>query len=183
MAKQLKTLLASQLLGAIRGSEGIVLVSTGPMSVEKATELRAALRKKAGGARLRVIHNRTARAAFKSAGYPEQVATALKGPTAVVYGGESAPSMAKTLVEWMRTDRAFTLKGAVSEGEFFDGKGTQALAKLPDKKTLRAMLCGALLGPARGLAATMAANYGGVARVVQARVDAGGFPADPTPAT
>ena len=39
--------------------------------------------------------------------------------------------MAKTLVEWCRTDKAVVLKGAVSDGEFFDGKGVQALAKLP----------------------------------------------------
>jgi large subunit ribosomal protein L10 len=178
VAKELKRLLSSQLLGALKGSDGAVFVNLGPMTVEKTSELRKFLRGKASGARLRVIHNRTARAAFREAGYPEKTSTALKGPTAVVYGGDGPTSIAKTLVEWIRTDKATTLKGAVSEGEYYDAKGVQALAKLPDRKTLRAMLCGAILGPGRGIAAAMAANYGGLARATKARVDAGGFRAD-----
>jgi large subunit ribosomal protein L10 len=178
VAKELKRLLSSHLRDALRDSPGVVLVNLGPMTVEKSSELRKFLRGKANGARLRVVHNRTARVAFKEIGYPDTVGGALEGPTAVAYGGDGAPSIAKSLVEWARTDKALVLKGAVAEGEYFDAKGVQALARLPDRKTLRAMLCGAILGPGRGIAAALAATYGGVARATQARVDAGGFRAD-----
>jgi large subunit ribosomal protein L10 len=181
VAKELKRLLSAQLQTALRGTEGVVLVNLGPMTVEKSSELRRFLRGKANGARLRIVHNRTARVAFREAGFPEKVATALEGPTAVAYGGDGATSIAKTLVEWTRTDKAVVLKGAVAEGEFYDAKGVQALARLPDRKTLRAMLCGAILGPARGLAVALAATPGGVARATKARIDAGGFPPDPAP--
>jgi large subunit ribosomal protein L10 len=178
MAKELKRLLSSQLLDALQGADGVVLVNLGPMTVERNSELRRLLRGKAGGARLRVVHNRTARVAFREAGFPEKAASALTGPTAVVFGGEGPATIARTLVEWTRTDKAMTLKGAVAEGEFYDAKGVQALARLPDRPTLRAMLCGAILGPGRGIAAAMAAVTGGLARATKARADAGGFRAD-----
>ncbi len=180
MAKILKQMLASQLLGALSGSDGAVFVDPGPMTVEQTTKLRGVLRTKAGGARIRRIHNRTARAAFKGAGWPEKLAAILKGTTAVVYGGEGTPTIAKALSEWSRTDRKFQVKGAVSEGEFYDAKAVhQTLARLPDKQTMRAMLCQALLAPARGLATALAASGGGLARVTQARLDKGGFAPDP----
>jgi large subunit ribosomal protein L10 len=178
VAKELKRLLASQLLEAIRGEDGLVLVDLGPMTVEKNGELRRTLRARANGARLRIVHNRTARAAFREAGFPEKVASALEGPTAVAYGGDGPTSIAKALVEWSRTDKAMVLKGAVAEGEYYDGKGVQALARLPDRQTLRAMICGAILGPARGIAAAVAAVPASVARASKARIDAGGFRAD-----
>jgi ribosomal protein L10 len=177
MAKALKQMLAAQLLGALKGSDGAVFVDPGPMTVEQVTRLRGVLRQKAGGARLRRLHNRTARAAFKEAGWPDTVGTVLKGATAVVYGGEGTTTIAKTLAEATKADKTLPLKvkGAVSEGEFYDAKSVaQTLAKLPDKKTLRAMLCGAILGPARGLAVVLAAPASGVVRGVQARVEKGG---------
>jgi large subunit ribosomal protein L10 len=178
VAKELKRLLASQFLDAIRGHDGVVLLDLGPMTVEKNGELRRTLRARANGARLRVVHNRTARAAFREAGFPDRISEALEGPTAVAFGGDGPTSIAKALVEWTRTDRAMTLKGAVSEGEYYDAKGVQALARLPDRATLRAMICGAILGPARGIAAATAAVSASVARASKARIDAGGFRAD-----
>ena len=49
-----------------------------------------------------------------------------------------------------------------------------ALADVPDRDTLNAMLLGAISGPARSLASLVAAPGGAMARVLQARVDAGG---------
>lgn len=178
MPKQLKQLLAKQVVGALHGHTGAVFVNVAAMTVEQSTSLRGLLAAKAGGARLRVLHNRTARAALRSAGWPSKVEAILKGPTAVVYGGEGPSSIAKTLGEWSRTDKtkSLVLKGAVAEGEFFDAKGVLALAKMPDKLTLRAMLAQAILGPSRGLAVALAGNAAGLARVTQARIDKQGFP-------
>ena len=178
MAKVLKQLLAAQLLKAVQGTDGAVFVNLGPMTVEQNMKLRGILRSKAGGAKLRVLHNRTSKVALKEAGFPSKVETILKGPTAAIFGGEGTTAIAKTVVEWTRTDKTFVIKGAVSEGQFLDAKGVTALAKLPDKKTLRAMLAGAVSGPARGVASVLAANGASLARVLKARIDAKGFAPD-----
>ena len=181
MAKVLKQMLASQLLKALSRSDGAVFVDLGPMTVEQSSRLRGVLLQKAGGARLKIIHNRTARAAFREAGWPPKLETILKGPTAVAYGGEGAPTIARTLTEWKRGDRniVLALKGAVTEGEFYDAKGATALARLPDKRTVRAMTAQALLAPGRGLAVAIAGTGAGLARVLKARIDAQGFAPDP----
>ena len=62
-----------------------------------------------------------------------------------------------------------------------DAADAVALADVPDKQTLRAQLLGVLQGPARGLATVLDALPSGVARVLQARVDAAG-PAEEAPA-
>ena len=67
MAKALKFMLSAQLQDALKGSaSGLMVIDPGPMTVESAMEFRKDLREKAGGARLRIVHNRTARAAMQS---------------------------------------------------------------------------------------------------------------------
>lgn len=183
MAKQLKQMLASEVRDALTGIDGAVFVNTAPMTVELSSRFRAFLRKKAGGACLRVVHNRTARHALVAAGFPEKVAAFLKGPTAVIYGGDGPASVAKSLAEWVRTDKKLVVKGAIAEGEVYEGKAvTATLATMPDKNTLRAMLLGAISGPARGLAVVLSASAAGLARATKARIDKGGFAEGGAPA-
>jgi large subunit ribosomal protein L10 len=178
MAKQLKQILASQVFETIKDREGAVFVNVAPMTVELSTRFRTFLDEKAGGARLRFIHNRTARKAFEQAGWPAEVAGVLKGPTAIIFGGEGTAKIAKSLTEWSRTDKTLVVKGAVAEGEYFDGKAVgTTLAKLPDKDTMRAMLLSAVLGPARALAVLAQAPGASLARALQARVDQDAVPA------
>lgn len=177
-ASPLKRMLAAQLLTALKTSDGAVFVNPGPMTVEKVTKFRTTIGQKAGGARMRLVHNRTAKFALREAGWPAAAEKAFAGPTALVYGGEGATSIARAVTEWARTDKTFVVKGAVAEGEFYDAKGVTALARMPDKNTLRAMLVGAIAGPARGLVSILAAPGASLARVVKARQDAGGFAPD-----
>ncbi len=178
MSKQLKQLLAGQLVTALKGSDGAVFVNVAPLTVEQNSKLRNHLHAKLGGAKLRVVQNRTARVALKQAGYPSTIDAILKGPTAVIYGGEGASSIAKSLTTYVRTEKTLVLKGAVAEGEFFDAKGVAVLAKMPDKRTLRAMLATGIISAGRGLAVTISGPGAGLARVLQARIDKQGFAAD-----
>ena len=172
MSKQLKQLLAGQLVTALNGVDGAVFVNVAPLTVEQNSKLRSHLHAKVGGAKLRVLQNRTAKVALRQAGFPDTISSVLKGPTAVVYGGDGANSIAKSLTDYVRTEKTLVLKGAVAEGEFFDAKGVAALAKMPDKRTLRAMLAAGIIGSGRGLATAIAAPGAGLARVLQARIDA-----------
>jgi large subunit ribosomal protein L10 len=172
MAKQLKQMLAAQVLSAMKGADGAVFVNVSPMTVETSSRFRTFLKTKAGGARLRVLHNRTARHALTSAGWPASISKVLKGPTAVIYGGDGTAGIAKSLTEWTRTDKTLVVKGAIAEGEYYDAKAvTATLAKMPNKQTLRAMIAGVVSSGARGLAVTIAGPGAALARVLQARID------------
>ena len=65
MAKALKQMLAAELGVELENSPaGLMVVDPGGMTVETVEAFRGDLREKAGGARMRVIHNRTARVEY-----------------------------------------------------------------------------------------------------------------------
>jgi large subunit ribosomal protein L10 len=59
------------------------------------------------------------------------------------------------------------------EGNMLGEADAQALADVPDRDTVNAMILGAISGPARGLVGVLAANPAGLARLLQAKVDKG----------
>jgi len=71
-----------------------------------------------------------------------------------------------------------TLRGGLLEGNLLGETEARALADLPGRDELRAMLLGVISGPARALVGTIAAVPGGLARVIQAHVDASGAAPD-----
>lgn len=178
MAKALKLMLASQLEDAIQTTDagGLLLIDPGNLTVAAAEEFRTDLREQAGGARLRIIHNRTARAAFKNMYQSEEqdleeLSSLLKGPSAVVYGGSGPIAIAKVVRDWRKKKKDMALKGAFADGEFMNPHDAEALADMPDLTQLKGMLASAIIGSARGIAVSLSAVYGGIARCLQARVD------------
>lgn len=174
MAKALKQMLASQLENTLEDSSGLLVIDTGPMAVELNRAFRADLREKAGGARMRVLHNRTARVALGSMGVKDQAGDLkgmLRGPSAVIYGGDGPIATAKVVREWVKKHKTLVVKGAVTDGELMNAADAAGLADMPDLNQLRGMLAGLLQASARGLAVSIQAVYGGIARSIQARVD------------
>jgi large subunit ribosomal protein L10 len=175
MAKALKLMLAAQLEEDLEGSAGVLLLDPGPMTVASVEAFRTDLREKAGGARMRVIHNRTARYAFEKLFDDTEALTAeLTGGSAVAYGGEGPIPIAKVVKDWQKKLKTLRVKAAVADGEVLIGAEADALADMPDLPQLKGMLASALIGSARGIATSLQAVYGGLARCIQARVDESG---------
>jgi large subunit ribosomal protein L10 len=171
MSKTLKEMMAADLRGRIASAGDFLVVALKPLDSEKTANLRRTLRSQ--GALLRQIHNRTARYALGPG--QEPLSRHFKGPTAVALGrGEMVP-VARAVLQAQRED-ALEVRGGWVDGEVLDAAGVSALSLSPDKPTLRAMICGAINGPARGIAASLQAVAGGIARCLQARVDKSGEP-------
>jgi large subunit ribosomal protein L10 len=171
MPNALKHAMAEEVKTKFDASPNLLVVGLLEMNAEQNFELRTRLRSE--GVRLRVIHNRTSRFALDE---PRQgLAEFFVGQTAVAVGTAETEfiPVAKTLVEAARK-KTLELRGGYVDGELFDKAGFVALAKSPDKLTLRAMLAGAISGPARGIAASMNAVGSGLARCLQQRIDEGG---------
>ena len=181
MAKALKRMMVAEYEQALDGLDGVILLDTGPMTVEASQEFRRDLREKAGGARLKIIHNRTGRLALGRVLFGEDRAAleeALVGPSAIVFGGDGPIPIAKVLREWKRKFKPLRVKGGVAEGEVLAANEVDGLADLPDMPQMRAMLLSTVLGPARGIASSLQAVYGGIARALQARIDQEGDASD-----
>ena len=152
------------------GAEGMVVVTFGGLDVKTSEKVRTDLAAK--GARLRMVRNRLARRVLSSKGY-DFGASALRGNTAIAYGStEAVLGAAKVLSEKdIKKTGKVTFMAGVLEGMVLDASEAAALADVPDRDTLRAMLLGVISGPARALASVIAAVPRATARVIQARAD------------
>lgn len=163
----------AELENEFKDVEGMVLVAFSGLTVEESDDLRGKLAEK--NVNFKMVRNSLARRvlAAKDIAFPE--ANALTGNTGIAYGdAEAAVDAAKIFNEKdVRKAGKVAFKGAILEGNALDAKSAKALADLPDRDTLHAMLLGCIAGPARGLATVINAVPSGVARVIQAHVDEG----------
>jgi large subunit ribosomal protein L10 len=176
MARALKEMLIAGYEADLAGASNVIVVDPGSMSVEKSQALRKDLREKAGGARLRVIHNRTAARALGGLyrGKEKALEEVLTGPSAILFGGEGLGPIAKVLRDWKKKHKPLKVKGGVADGDVLDGRSVEALADLPGLPQLRAMLASAILGPGRAIAVAMKGAPGAIARGIHQRVEKGG---------
>ena len=175
MSKLLKSLMVDEYRNGFEGVSSCVLVDVSPLAVGQVEDFRRHLRE--NNVRLRVVRNRLVYHALE--GSPlESVRELLAGPTAVAFDRDDSEGVStiKVIKGYMKEHRGIkvAIKGGLSEGASLDPAGMEVLAKTPDRPQLQAMLLGALQGPSRGLASAMSNVAGGLAGVLQARVDEGG---------
>ena len=148
--------LAEKMQGAVAG----VFVSYSGLTVEKDTELRNNLR--AAGVEYSVVKNTLTRRAAQSIGYTE-FDEILNGTTALAIHTSDVVAPAKVIADFIgkyKEESGLTIKAGFMDGKACGVDEVQALAKIPSKDTLYAMLAG-------GLNATIA----GLARAIQAVAD------------
>ena len=85
-----------------------------------------------------------------------------------------APLVGRRYPHKLREDGKLGVRGGVLEGNLLGAADAAALADVPDRLTLQAMLLGTISGPARSLATVLDANQSGLARVLQSHVDQAG---------
>lgn len=167
MAKFMKQLMAAELREALEGVDNMFVVGLGPMTAEDNFAFRNELRSM--GARFRIIQNRTARYALGEA--REALADQFKGQTALALLPGEDPDLvnvAKAVMGAVKK-KQIEVRGGWIDGEVIDGEGVKLISNSPDKQTLRGMLCGAILGPGRGLAVAIQGLGSGLARCLDQR--------------
>lgn len=178
MPNLINTCLYSELSSELDQHEGGVFVDFTGISVAEVNELRGKFAEK--NVRFRVLKNTIAHRWFN--GKDLDVKDVVNGPTGYAYGDtEQAINAAKVLRELLKANAKSKLKirGAVFERTLLDSKEAAALANLPDRQTMRAMIATATIGPVRGLAAGINAVLSGLARCIDQKVEqASGATAD-----
>jgi large subunit ribosomal protein L10 len=156
MAKQLKTLIAGELEKRFKPLDGGVLVGYRGLNSEQIYDFRKKMREK--GARFHVVKNTIAKRTFQSMGYDQaKIEKLFNGPTGVVYGNPGQTGVVeaiKALNDWKTAskDKFVEVRGGFLEGAVIDSKGVKALADLPSRKQLLAMVAGAFQAPQAALA-------------------------------
>jgi len=144
------------------------------LTVGEIGELRARLRK--GGSSYTVVKNTLFSIAAGEA-LSKELEEFLAGPTGVVFAPDDPIGPAKALRRFADDVKPIEVKAAYGDGKLIDRKQIDALAAMPPKAELQAMLLGMFAGPMRGFARVLAANSGGFVRLLNARAQQLGEPA------
>jgi large subunit ribosomal protein L10 len=152
-------------LATVFAETSFVLVAQNKgLTVADVSELRRRMR--AAGATYKVAKNRLATLALDGTRF-DGVKPLLKGPTALAWSTDPV-AVAKTAVEFAKTNDKFVVLGGALGTQTLDANGVKALAELPSLETLRAQLLGLIQTPATRIAGILQAPGGQVARVLAA---------------
>lgn len=164
--------LVARYVELLQESNGFAVVAATGMSVTKTQQLRKTVYD-AGGHYL-VAKNTLVRIALQQAGWdvPED---ALEGPTAIVFGRNDFPSVAKAVLKFIKDEtleEKLTVKGGVMGGrEILSGEGVKAVSELPSLPELQAQIIGLIVAPSRGIVTILNNAESGVVNVLQAWLD------------
>jgi large subunit ribosomal protein L10 len=95
----------------------------------------------------------------------------LRGPTAIVVGGDNAPGVAKALEKFFKDKKKLEIKGGVLEKNPITVDQVSSLAKLPPADILKAQLLGLFNQPATQMVRIIQAVPQGLLNVLQAQAD------------
>jgi large subunit ribosomal protein L10 len=149
-------------LAAVFADTSFVLVGrNNGLTVAEVSDLRR--RMKGAGATYRVAKNRLALLALDGTRF-HGLSPLLKGPTALAWSKDPV-AVAKTAVEFARTNEKFVVLGGALGTQALNADGVKALAELPSLETLRAQLLGLIQTPATRVAGVLQAPGSQLARV------------------
>jgi len=151
----------AELNQALSATSMIVVTRNAGLTVAEATDLRRKMR--ASGSTFRIAKNRLTNLALEGTPF-DGLRPLLKGPTALAWSKDPV-AVAKTAVEFAKTNEKFVLVGGALGSQTLDANGIKALAELPSLDELRARLVGMISTPATRIAGILQAPAGQLARV------------------
>jgi large subunit ribosomal protein L10 len=147
---------------------GAVIADYRGMKAAEMTSLRRKL--KSSGVVLVVVKDTLASIAATKAGKADLNA-AFVGPVAIAFGSTDITQPAKSLLEYVRTNRdtKISIKGGFLGARLISVADVTMLATLPPKEVLIARLMGAIQSPIARLVGQLQAPLSGFARALEAR--------------
>jgi large subunit ribosomal protein L10 len=159
-----KQAMVSEVSAKLAGAQSVIVAEYRGLDVERVTQLRAKARK--SGLYLKVLKNTLARRAVQGTPF-EQLTDQLTGP--LIYGISADPvTGAKVLSEFAKDNEFFKIRAGAMPNTMMSAKDVKALALLPSRNELLAMLMGTMQAPVTKLARTMNEVPGKFARALAA---------------
>jgi large subunit ribosomal protein L10 len=153
MPTEAKQAAVAELVELFKQADTTIVSDHRGLSVADLLKVRRELRTK--DIQYRIIKNRLAKIAAEQAGRSELIPL-LTGPSAIAVGAEDEASLAKGLMDATKPFNV-EIRGAAINGETVDATAVAALAKLPGREALLAMLAGGMASPLSTMAGLLAA--------------------------
>jgi large subunit ribosomal protein L10 len=163
-----KQAMVTEVAAKLTGAQSVILAEYRGLNVERVTQLRSKARK--SGVYLRVLKNTLARRAIKGTPF-EKLSDQMVGP--LMYGISQDPvAGAKVLAEFAKENELFVIKAGAMPNAMMSAQDIKALAQLPSREQLLAMLLGTLQAPMTKLVRTLNEVPGKFVRTLAAYRDA-----------
>ncbi len=174
MSKPVKEMMMTAYKHRFEDLEGALIIDIRGIEANDNNELRLALAEKK--IVVTVLKNTLATKAFEGTKL-EAIIPAIDGPSALAYGGDSVVDVARELVDWAKKVADLDLKGAVLDGEYYEGHaGVAKVSKFPTQEEAKARIVQLVLTPAGnlvGAAKAPGANILGIVKELQERLEEG----------
>ena len=166
MSKTVKDMIMGDYKSLFEGHDDALLVSIRGIDANSNNQIRRTLQSK--NIKITVIRNALAKRAFEGSGL-ENLTPMLAGPTALAYGAESVVEVAREIVDLLRDFPDIELKGAVLDGQAFEGAaGVKKLSRFPTRDEAIAQAVTLILSPARNLVGQIKGPGSQVAGLIKA---------------
>jgi len=169
-----KASIVSDLAEKLNRSPFLLVTDYQRMSVTNFGELRNRLA--STGAEVHVVKNSFLKRAIAASDLPD-IAEQLSGQTAVVYGDKDVAPVAKVLKSFAAEFKLAALKVGVVDKNILSTSDVESLADLPSREVLQAQFLGLLLAPATRLVRTLNEPASALARLLSAKAEKEGQPA------
>lgn len=173
VSKERKSEQLEVLVSLIKASDGFAIIRTQGMTVAKVEAVRKRIRD--AGGQYAVAKNTLLVKALERCGWKVPTEQ-LTGPTAIAFGKDNFPGVAKALLAYIKEENpdpnAFAPIGGVMGGkDILNAQRLEAVSNLPTLDELRAQLIGLVIAPATGLVTVLDAANASIVNVIQAYLD------------
>ena len=153
MSKQVKDLITRELSVRWKDLDGVAVINPRGINATKNNQIRRRLHAK--GLRMMVVKNTLARRATQESAL-KGFEKLLSGPSAVIYGKQSVPTIARAVLDEKKADETIELRGVFFDGEVYEGdKGVERVSKMPTREEAIGQIVAAILGPGKKLAGAL----------------------------
>ncbi len=152
MPSRINTAMVAEYQKRLSASPDFVAVDTRGISVAQFTELRRLARSKGIG--VLVVKTSLACIALKDAVQPEGLAgvpSVIAGQTALVYGGDGLPSVARLVADFGKKTGKLAVRGGVFEKQVLTPAQVDRFRDIPDRQTLLAQVLATVTAPLAGV--------------------------------
>jgi large subunit ribosomal protein L10 len=168
MSREEKKRIIGELEEILSGCTAAVLTDYRGLSVGQITELRLKLRE--ANVSYRVVKNTMARFAAEAAGKP-YLTELIEGPVAIAYSNGEVSGPAQVLTDYISSTKLeLTIKGGFIGDKMLTKAEVAALARLPSRDVLVAMVLAGMLSPITSLVSYLSSPMRGLAAVLSARI-------------
>lgn len=166
MSKPVKNMIIDEYRGRLGDTQDALVIGLRGISSNDTNLIRTGLAQKS--IHVTVVRNKLFGQAFGQTSL-SALSEVLTGSNALAYGGESVVEVAREIVELIKKFPDIELKGAVLDGQLFEGQdGVEALSKFPTRDEAIAKDVAIILGPASKLMASIKGPGSGIAGLIKA---------------